>query len=306
MNRLSIALVFMFGCTNSQPPSPSIGGRHELKKIEAKGCENVIQVTPRIISGSEPHGEEGFRALARLGVRTIISVDGAKPDHELAAKYGIRYVHLPIGYDGVPKDRALEMARAVRDLPGPVYMHCHHGKHRGPGAAGMVLVAIEGWSNDDAVEFLKTAGVSKDYPGLYKDVSNFKAATAAELDTASSEFPPVAKLPDLARAMADIDRRWDNLKYSKDAGWKTPKDHPDIDPPHEAMQLLELFTELNRSDDVKKRPDFFRRCMNESEAAAKELRSAIQSKQLEKADQLFGQLKMLCASCHNEYRNKPK
>src|SRR5438094_677830 len=81
---------------------------------------------------SSPDGDEGFHSLQQLGIKTIVSVDGARPEVDLARKYGLRYVHLPIGYDAVPREQALRIARAIRDLPGPVYIHCHHGRHRGP------------------------------------------------------------------------------------------------------------------------------------------------------------------------------
>ena len=38
---------------------------------------------------------------------------------QLAKKYGMRYVHLPHGYDGIPEERIAELAKAVRDLPQP-------------------------------------------------------------------------------------------------------------------------------------------------------------------------------------------
>lgn len=304
MNRI---LVFtglaLLGCAET-PPAPTPNTL--LKQAEAQGCHNVILVGDKIVSGSEPHGEEAFKALAALGVKTIISVDGARPEAETAKQYGIRYVHLPIGYDGVPKERAHEMSRALRDLPGKIYVHCHHGKHRGPAAVAAGLVGGEGWKNEEALHFMKTAGVSPDYAGLYKDVQNMRAATPDELRQASSEFPEAARLPDLPKTMAEIDRRWDNMKFVKDSGWSAPKDHPDIDPPHEAKLTLELFAELNRSDDVKKRPEFMRRLMADSEAACRDLEKAVRGKDHEAADKAFSRVKNLCASCHNEYRNKPK
>src|SRR5262245_3837035 len=98
-------------------------------KVEAPGLPNVYRVTDRLYSGGSPVGDTGFASLQKLGIRTVISVDGVRPDVQRARKHGLRYIHLPIGYDGVPRAKALRLARAVRDLPGPVYLHCHHGKH---------------------------------------------------------------------------------------------------------------------------------------------------------------------------------
>ena len=111
-------------------PQPAV-----LKKLPARHLPNALQVHLQVISGGQPEGEAGFAELKGLGIKTIISVDGAKPDLELAKKFGLRYVHLPHGYDGIPEERVEELAKAVRDLPGPIYIHCHHGKHRSPAAA---------------------------------------------------------------------------------------------------------------------------------------------------------------------------
>ena len=98
-------------------------------------------MTERLYSGSEPHGEEGIASLKELGVKTIVSVDGAKPAVETARKYGMRYVHIPIGYDGVPEEAGQSLARLMREAETPIYVHCHHGKHRGPAAVAVACVA---------------------------------------------------------------------------------------------------------------------------------------------------------------------
>ncbi|MEM6655987.1 MAG: hypothetical protein AAF596_09305, partial [Planctomycetota bacterium] len=82
-----------------------------------------------------------MRSLYRQGVRTLVSVDGARPDVALAAEHGLRYVHVPFGYDGIPREARLALTRVARDRQGGVYVHCHHGRHRGPAAAVVVARA---------------------------------------------------------------------------------------------------------------------------------------------------------------------
>lgn len=105
-------------------------------RIEIPGIHNAFHVTDKVYSGSQPEGEGAFAALAKLGVKTIISVDGSKPDVEAARKHGLHYIHLPFGYDDIPTNRVVELAKAVESQPGPVFVHCHHGLHRGPAAVG--------------------------------------------------------------------------------------------------------------------------------------------------------------------------
>ena len=105
---------------------------------EFPGLHQVVTFHPGVISGGVPGGE-GFATLAAMGVKTIISVDGGAPDVAAAKAAGIRYIHLPMGYDGCEESRVLELTRATRDSMerGGVYIHCHHGKHRSPAAAAV-------------------------------------------------------------------------------------------------------------------------------------------------------------------------
>src|SRR5262245_3191207 len=129
------------------------------KRVEAEGLPNLFRVTDKLLSGGAPDGDQGFASLQKMGVKTVISVDGARPDVERARKFGLRYVHLPIGYDGVPTEQGLKIARAVRDLPGLVFLHCHHGKHRSPAAAVVARLCLdEKCTVAAALDFLKQAG----------------------------------------------------------------------------------------------------------------------------------------------------
>jgi protein tyrosine phosphatase (PTP) superfamily phosphohydrolase (DUF442 family) len=121
--------------------SSSVGSAGEPEKLVAKRLPNPVRLHPRVISGGLPEGDEAFAELKALGVRTIVSVDGAEPDVDTATRYGLKYVHLPHGYDGIPESRVRELAKAVRELEGPLYIHCHLGKHRSPAAASAACVA---------------------------------------------------------------------------------------------------------------------------------------------------------------------
>jgi protein tyrosine phosphatase (PTP) superfamily phosphohydrolase (DUF442 family) len=172
--------------------APAIGA---ALPAELPGLHNVFRVDANLYSGSVPEGDVGFASLRALGIRTVITVDGARPDVERARRFGLRYVHLPFGYDGCPIPRALEIIRAVRDLPGPIYLHCHHGKHRSPAAAALVHIALDGASNAEAVAFMKRAGTALEYVGLYGGAASFRRPTAAQIDGAPTQFPPVAAVP---------------------------------------------------------------------------------------------------------------
>src|SRR5437763_9329790 len=81
----------------------------DTAKVDAPGMHNVYRLTDQLYSGSYPEGEEGFRTLQKLGVKTILSVDGDRPEVALAKKYGMPYVHIPVGYAGISGAQSLSI-----------------------------------------------------------------------------------------------------------------------------------------------------------------------------------------------------
>lgn len=271
------------------------------RRIELPGCENVFILAPGLMSGSQPQGETAFRALARYGVKTVISVDGARPQLEFARKHKIRYVHLPIGYASIPRVKVLQLARAIRDLPGPIYVHCHHGQHRGPAAAATGLVAVRGWSQRQAVSFMKQAGASEKYSGLYDSVRSLLPPTSEAIDEIALQFPETARLPRFVSIMADIGIHLDHLKEVRAAGWAALASQPDIDPPHEALMLREAFVEIQRIGAGASRSVDFRRRSASAEIAAADLEFSIRSNSVN-PEPAYRRLVKSCQSCHSRYR----
>jgi protein tyrosine phosphatase (PTP) superfamily phosphohydrolase (DUF442 family) len=259
-----------------------------------------MQVTERIYSGGEPHGDEAFRELAKLGVKTVVSVDGALPQVDLAQKHGLRYVHIPIGYDGIPKEAGLALARLVRDAAGPYYIHCHHGKHRGPAAAAVACVASGVAEGEAALAVLKKAGTSENYAGLWRDVEAYRAP------------PPTAKLPELVAiasvdslvaAMAQIDRASDNLKLCQAVDWGVPPEHPDIVANQETLLLKEGFQETVRQLSPNDHDEQFVAWMHEAHRAASDLEAALKANDVSTAKVKFAQIQEHCVRCHKSYRD---
>jgi protein tyrosine phosphatase (PTP) superfamily phosphohydrolase (DUF442 family) len=273
--------------------------------LHVDGLHNVYRVSDRVFSGSGPDGDAGFAALRELGVNTVVSVDGARPDVAGAARHGLRYVHLPVGYHGIPREQVLRLAKAVRDLPGPVYVHCHHGRHRGPAAAAAVQLCLDpGWTPDRAEAWMTAAGTDPKYTGLTGLPKSLVRPTADELDRLPVDFPATATVPDLTRLMVDVDARWDHLRLAKAAGWVTPKGHPDVDPPHEAVMLAELYREAVRLSEVKAKGGEFLKQFADAEAAAAELSAAIRGKDADAAAKAFAECQAACAGCHQGHRDR--
>jgi len=302
--RTAFLILFATVLTGSAAEDATMPAPSFAPTLQAAGLHNAFRVTDRIYSGSQPEKDGAFAELARLGVKTIISVDGAKPDVETARKYGLRYVHLPFGYDGPSAERTAQLAQAASTISGPIFIHCHHGKHRGPAAVGILCVTSEGWTPDRAEAWLRQAGTAADYPGLYRSVREFRPIAAAQLSRLGP-LPELWKSEAIVDAMVAIDALFDSLLAMGKAGWKTPPGHAALSPAHEATLLWEHLRELARTDDTAKRPDDYRTKLADSERAADTLRTALRTPVPDRAaiDAAFHQSSQSCAACHKTFRN---
>lgn len=283
------------------------------RKLKSAHLPNAIQIHDKVISGGQPDREEAFQELQDLGIKTIISVDGARPDLELAKKHGLKYVHLPHSYDGVPEPRGYELAKAVRDLEGPVYIHCHHGKHRSPAAAAVACITAGFIEPAMAPGILQLAGTNPNYRGLYESAESARKLDAAVLDALKADFPESAELTPMAEAMVHLEHTQDRVKMIAAAGWKSPPSHPEIIPAQEVLLLKEHFTELLRAESLATEPQGFQAMLRESESAATDLEAALMNWNASGAalpipnalPASFEKIAKNCVACHTQYRDVP-
>jgi hypothetical protein len=303
-----LILITLLGCkaTHESRHTASSG---EFHQVQGAGITNFFQLSRGIYSGAAPEGGEGFDTLRNLGVKTILSVDGSTPQVDLAAKYGLRYVHIPVGYDGITLSNEVMIIKAVKTLPEPVFIHCHHGQHRGPTAAAIICEDLEGWTPHEAEAWLRVAGTSTNYPGLFRTVREFKAPTESELRQAPNKFPSRARTPDLVNTMVQVDEHFDTLKAMQKSGFKPLPDHPDATSASESLMLYELFHEAHRTKQGSTRGQKFLLELTQADTNASALHASLEEFQRDpsmspqKATAAFENLGKNCATCHKTFRN---
>lgn len=287
----------------AEPGWPSGTNSPAATRIEVPGIHNAFRLPGGVFSGSQPEGEAAFAALAGLGIKTLISVDGAKPDVAGAKQHGLRYIHLPVGYDGVPTNRVAGLLKAVQVSPGPVYVHCHHGYHRGPAAAAVICRATQGWTAEQAEAWMREAGTALDYPGLYLSVASLQKPSPREIE-AVEDLPEIARTSSIVDAMVTIDELYARLKLCQQAGWKSPPGHPDVSPTHEATLLREQFREAVRSETAAGRVDDYLKKLARAEQLAADLGVALKGGDKALVEAGFQRIGESCSGCHRDYRNR--
>jgi protein tyrosine phosphatase (PTP) superfamily phosphohydrolase (DUF442 family) len=268
------------------------------------GLHNVVAFTDSLYSGAVPEGDEGFATLQGMGIKTIISVDGEKPDLERAQAHGLRYVHLPIGYNGMDHKRTLEIARAVKELPGPIYLHCHHGKHRSAGAAGAAAVTLGELTNAEAVARMKVSGTAPNYKGLYQCVEVATIAKPEHLAQADGTFPEIYQTSGMVQSMVQINDAVSHLSAIDKAGWQTPANHPDLVPAAEAGRLADLLRVLHDDPSKKDYPAEYSQAFLKDSQLVETLEEGIlnnESPQL--LSEKFKAIQQSCKDCHATFRD---
>ena len=284
-----------------------------IRPVADSRLKNAWRFSSRLFSGGAPEGDEAFLALRDLGIQTIISVESGPPDVERARKLGIRYIHLPIAHSGFPAGRDLELAKAVRDFAGPIYIHCSCGVDRAPTAAAVASVVLGEMTPDNAVAAMKSAGVQESFAGLYAAASSARKAGDQTLADLKVQFCEKAEVPALAKAMAAIRKAGAHLAAANSAEWKTPAGRADNETRLSARELLTLVNALQGLDEVKRDSDEFRKLLAADQAAVAALAAALQTLKAAPAPQeladlsgKFDQVASSCTACHVEFRDKKR
>jgi len=282
--------------SNEQHAQAASNERHDEHALH-----NLHALTPELYSAAEPVGDPAYAELAALGIKTVISVDGVAPNKQLAQRYGISVVHIPTTYDGISDKQSRQLAHAMATMPRPIFVNCHHGKHRGPAAICVGAIGSGDITNAQAIDFMKTAKTSPKYTGLWKAAEAARPLSNAELHDDSIQLVEAAVIEDFVEGMAELSRLSDLINECADYGFRAPENHPDLAPISLAGQIHNLFREME--DDqitIDNGPNFYK-LLTHSRDLASQLETQIEHDDIDGAYNSLQLLMEACSDCHNEY-----
>ena len=253
-----------------------------------------------VATGGKPDGEAAFKELAAQGIKTVVNVDGSQPDLAAAKKYGLRYIHLPIGYDEFSTDDLATMRRLADEVKGKLYIHCHHGKHRGPAYAAALLRMEGKITPEEARKLLEDAGTSTDYPGLW--FSGIEQPLG-EIEPCAAPLSESRKTSSMVEGMVLIDDAYELVKRYFEGGMKPMEKHPDFELTSFSMKVLhemEVTREFPESKDLK-----FKELLEISIDASRALVAASEKGTTDELPEHYKRVKESCVKCHKVYRNPP-
>lgn len=132
MRRLLALLLLAASPALAQPPEFP-------KRLQLRGVANAAQVSPVLYRGAQPT-KEGFRELARAGVKTILSMRIGIDDGKILGELGLKSFRVPaLQWRPDTKDVVAALKVIVTPAFQPVFVHCQAGKDR----TGLVVAAYE-------------------------------------------------------------------------------------------------------------------------------------------------------------------
>jgi len=154
-------------CGSRESVRPSTWAR----PIEIDGVPNLHKVSDTLFRSGQP-SPEGLKALAALGIKTIINLRSMHPAAEETASAGLNYVEIPSRATSVKKADVLRFLAAVTESSGgPYLVHCHHGADRAGLMVAAYRVVVQNWTKEEAIREMKTGGYG--FHSVYSNIVRF-------------------------------------------------------------------------------------------------------------------------------------
>lgn len=145
--------------------------------LERPGLPNLFQLTPDLYRSAQPEAE-GFRELARMGVRTVLSLRGFHED-ELPDEAALQSVRISFKTWHPEDEDVVRFLRLVRDpARAPVLVHCQHGADRTGMMCALYRIVEQGWSKDEALREMTAGGFG--FHPLWQDLVAYVRALDVE------------------------------------------------------------------------------------------------------------------------------
>lgn len=152
--------------------------------------KNFGQMDERFYRGGQPK-EKDYKALAELGIRTIIDLreDPEPYEKPMAESLGMTYVNIPMIAKKYPTPEATEMFLKTVNNPatGKFFVHCAGGRHRTGVMGAVYRIQFYNWNFDQVYKEMKQYDFYTSWGhGAFKDFVQDYSAQMQQSKTAAA------------------------------------------------------------------------------------------------------------------------
>src|SRR5690606_10412142 len=188
--------------------------------------------------------------------------------------------------------------------------HCFHGKHRGPAAAAIGRILLDGAPREvAAAEMRQWCGTGAEYDGLYRAVLTQELPDADATARLDYDMPPQVPFGGLREAMVQVSRAHDHVQDLLKLPEMVDPEHPDLDVVNEATKMLQALEGSLQSEECAQGPADLRQWMTDSVERSRQLVATLRSVKAGEvsaraaAEAEFKSVRNQCSQCHRKYRN---
>ena len=128
--------------------------KEKYSKFSSINIKNFGQMDDRFYRGARPK-EDDYKALAELGIKTIIDLTDNSREYEQPAveAAGLRYVNIPMVDKSYPSMEQVNEFLKVVDDPetGKFFVHCAGGRHRTGVVGAVYRFKYDNWNLDQVM-----------------------------------------------------------------------------------------------------------------------------------------------------------
>ena len=144
-----VAGAIALAACSEQPAVPQVEQPAQAKSITLQGVENFHRVSEDLYRSGQPE-QEGFTALEKMGVRSVLNLREYHKDTRKARHTDLHLMAYPVAAGEVTEADVENCLRLLQNAPKPLLVHCWHGSDRTGIVVAAYRIVYQGWSVEAA------------------------------------------------------------------------------------------------------------------------------------------------------------
>lgn len=121
--------------------------------IQVKNVPNCYRLSPKLYRSGQP-GNDGFKALEKLGLKSVLNLREYHNDASKAEHTGLRLYRMKLAAGKVTRKELMDCLLIISSAPKPILVHCWHGSDRTGIVCAAYRIVMQNWTSEKALEEL--------------------------------------------------------------------------------------------------------------------------------------------------------